>query len=71
MSMSYEKKICFVCNAKLVCNVRVPEIDVAYTCNKCKLVALLEEKVRGLEWRVSTLQGRTDGEEFLDRALEL
>ena len=30
--------------------VLLPEIDRAYTCNKCKLVALMEEKVRGLEW---------------------
>ena len=26
--------------------VFLPEIDVVYICNKCKLVALLEEKVR-------------------------
>ena len=51
--------------------VLLPEIDVAHTCNKCKLVALLEGKVSVLERRVPTLQGIREGEEFLDRSLEL
>ena len=54
--------ICKVCAMFMF----LPQIDMAYTFNKCKLVALLEEKVRGLEWRVSTLQRIRDGKEFLD-----
>ena len=51
--------------------VFLPDIDTAYICNQCKLVALLEEKARGLQRRVSTLQGIREGEEFLDRTVEL
>ena len=38
-----------------------------YTCNKCKLVVLLEEKVQQLEERVSALQLIKDHESFIDR----
>ena len=49
----------------------LPENNMVYTCNKCKLVTLLEEKLRGLERRVSTLPGIRDGEGFLHRTVEL
>ena len=38
-----------------------------YTCNKCKLVVLLEEKVQQLEERVSALRLIKDHERFTDR----
>ena len=38
-----------------------------YTCNKCKLVVLLEEKVQQLEERVSALQLIREHESFIDR----
>ncbi|KAJ7338436.1 hypothetical protein JRQ81_012090 [Phrynocephalus forsythii] len=39
-----------------------------YTCSKCKLVALLEEKVQQLETRISKQQQIKELELFLDRA---
>lgn len=50
--------------------VFLPEEDRNYTCCKCRLIALLEEKVKGLEANLSTLQLIREGEEFLDRAQE-
>lgn len=38
-----------------------------YTCSKCRLAALLEEKVRGLEEEGSTLCQIQTSEEFLDK----
>ena len=48
-SMEREESVATVTCKACAMFVLLPEIDVAYTCNKCKLVALLEEKVRGLE----------------------
>ncbi|XP_073435803.1 uncharacterized protein [Dendrobates tinctorius] len=39
-----------------------------FTCHKCKLVTLLEEKLQNLEERLATLKIIKEGEEFLDRA---
>ncbi|XP_065435649.1 uncharacterized protein LOC135978811 isoform X2 [Chrysemys picta bellii] len=42
-----------------------------FVCTKCKLVSILEEKVRGLEKRVSTLRCTRENEDFLDRRQEM
>ncbi|CAJ0947992.1 unnamed protein product [Ranitomeya imitator] len=44
-----------------------PEEESNFTCQKCRLVALLEEKVRGLEERIATLKLIKENEDFLDR----
>ncbi|CAJ0916575.1 unnamed protein product [Ranitomeya imitator] len=44
-----------------------PEEELNFTCQKCRLVALLEEKVRGLEERIATLKLIKENEDFLDR----
>ena len=41
-----------------------------FTWNKCKLVALLDEKVRDLEQRVATLKAIREDEAYIDRTLE-
>ncbi|XP_065435709.1 centromere protein F-like isoform X1 [Chrysemys picta bellii] len=42
-----------------------------FVCTKCKLVSILEEKVRGLEKQVSTLRCIRENEDFLDRCQEM
>uniref|UniRef100_A0A2D4HUR8 Uncharacterized protein n=1 Tax=Micrurus lemniscatus lemniscatus TaxID=129467 RepID=A0A2D4HUR8_MICLE len=49
---------CSECNMFTV----LPEEKANFTCHKCKLVSLLEEKVRSLEERVSTLKLTRDAE---------
>ncbi|CAJ0944909.1 unnamed protein product [Ranitomeya imitator] len=44
-----------------------PEEESNFTCQKCRLVALLEEKVRSLEERIATLKLIKENEDFLDR----
>ena len=48
----------------------VPECKMLYMCNKCKLVALLEEKVRDLEQWVATLKTVREDEVYIDKTLE-
>ncbi|KAM7151046.1 uncharacterized protein RBU57_013820 [Macrochelys suwanniensis] len=38
-----------------------------FVCTKCKLISVLEEKIQGLEKRVSTLRSIKENEDFLDR----
>ena len=47
--------------------VFLPRDTNNYTCNKCKLIVLLEEKVQRLEERVSSLRLIKDHESFIDR----
>lgn len=56
--------ICNTCAMFLILPKRVEN----YTCSKCKLVALLEEKVQQLEARISNHQQIKELELFLDRA---
>ncbi|XP_065446058.1 centromere protein F-like [Chrysemys picta bellii] len=42
-----------------------------FVCTKCKLVSMLEEKVRGLVKRVLTLRCIGENEDFLDRCQEM
>ncbi|XP_075208143.1 uncharacterized protein LOC142313042 [Anomaloglossus baeobatrachus] len=55
---------CISCNMFTDLPVEQPN----FTCQKCKLVSLLEEKLQSLEERISTLKTIKEGEEFLDRA---
>lgn len=48
----------------------LPERKHNYNCSKCKLVALLEEKIQGLWAHLSTLHFVREGEEFMDRTRE-
>ncbi|XP_065410850.1 uncharacterized protein LOC135973127 isoform X2 [Chrysemys picta bellii] len=55
-----------------VCLGAVQEEDRSdFVCTKCKLVSILEEKVRGLEKRVSILSCIRENEDFLDRRQEM
>ncbi|XP_053880928.1 uncharacterized protein LOC128835454 isoform X2 [Malaclemys terrapin pileata] len=55
-----------------VCLGAVREEDRSdFVCTKCKLVSILEEKVRGLEKQVSTLRCIRENEDFLDRRQEM
>lgn len=47
------------------------ESNKTCTCCKCKLIALLEEKVTGLEVNQSTLQFIREDEEFLDMEVHM
>ncbi|XP_065437717.1 uncharacterized protein LOC101931329 isoform X3 [Chrysemys picta bellii] len=51
--------------------VFLPQDRSDFVCTKCKLVSILEEKVRGLEKRVSTLRCIRENEDFLDRRQEM
>ncbi|XP_065422973.1 uncharacterized protein LOC135975577 isoform X2 [Chrysemys picta bellii] len=60
------------------CRKKIHEVDHScdedrsdFVCTKCKLVSILEEKVRGLEKRVSTLRCIRENEDFLDRRQEM
>ncbi|KAL8194633.1 UNVERIFIED_CONTAM: hypothetical protein K2H54_026833 [Gekko kuhli] len=39
------------------------------TCQKCKLVRLLEENIQSLQERITTLQEIKEGEDFIDKSL--
>ncbi|KAG6933402.1 hypothetical protein G0U57_019236 [Chelydra serpentina] len=47
--------------------VFLPQDRSDFVCTKCKLISILEEKIQGLEKRVSTLHSIKENEEFLDR----
>ncbi|KAG6939240.1 hypothetical protein G0U57_002474, partial [Chelydra serpentina] len=47
--------------------VFLPQDRSDFVCTKCKLISILEEKIQGLEKRVSTLRSIKENEEFLDR----
>ncbi|XP_065440231.1 lysophosphatidylcholine acyltransferase 1 isoform X4 [Chrysemys picta bellii] len=51
--------------------VFLPQDRSDFVCTKCKLVSILEEKVRGLEKRVSTLRCIRENEDFLNRRQEM
>ncbi|CAM5165740.1 unnamed protein product [Natator depressus] len=60
------------CSAVVTCTecamfVFLPQDRSDFVCKKCKLVAILEEKVQGLEKQVSTLRCIRETEDFLDR----
>ncbi|KAG6931742.1 hypothetical protein G0U57_001046, partial [Chelydra serpentina] len=47
--------------------VFLPQDRSEFFCTKCKLISILEEKIQGLEKRVSTLRSIRENEEFLDK----
>uniref|UniRef100_A0A8C3FMA3 SGNH hydrolase-type esterase domain-containing protein n=1 Tax=Chrysemys picta bellii TaxID=8478 RepID=A0A8C3FMA3_CHRPI len=51
--------------------VFLPQDRSDFVCTKCKLVSILEEKVRGLEKQVSTLRCIQKNEDFLDRRQDM
>jgi len=53
---------CYACGMFMF----LPEYINSYICSKCKMISLLEEKVRKLEARLSTLKNIRELEAFLD-----